>query len=135
MDLLAQAVKSNLIVTAPAGGVTSKSTEKRKNQNSRNITGGYFLEAGGSLGGPVPQHHLLSHQEVISGPSMFSQVSVINKNMVPLSAHNETTSQGNNALYTYGALSNQMMTSAKDRKGSQIPNSAASCYEAFTAQR
>ena len=66
---------------------------------------------------------------------MFSQVSVINKNMVPLSAHNETTSQGNNALYTYGALSNQLMTSNKDRKGSQIPNSAAGCYEAFTAQR
>ena len=107
MDLLAQAVKSNLILTAPAGGVTSKSTEKqRKTQNSRNITGGYFLEAAGSLEGPVPQHHLLSHQEVISAPSMFSQVSVINKNMVPLSAHNESAKNGNNALFMYGALSN-----------------------------
>jgi hypothetical protein len=113
-----------LIVTAPAGGgVTSKSIEKRKNNNnSRNGNTGYFLEAGGSLGGPVPQHHLLSHQEIVSGPSVFSQVNIINKNMVPLSAHHETSS--GNPLYTYGAMSNQILTGIKDRKGSQIPNSA-----------
>ena len=58
---MAQAMKQNLIVTAPAGGATSKSTEKRKNHYSRNGNTGYFIEAGGSLGDPVPQHHLLSH--------------------------------------------------------------------------
>ena len=79
-------------MTAPAGGVTSKSIEKRSNnKNSRNGTTGYFMEHGGSLGGPMPQHHLLSHQEVASGPSVFSQVNIINKNMAPLSAHHDSS--------------------------------------------